>query len=74
MKKTILLSTALILLTGVSANAQIIIQPTFIESAPAPVILESSYPQHIEKHHHYDWKYWEEKRREQEEHQDHDHR
>jgi len=72
MKKIILLSSAFTLLASVSANAQIIIQPTFVEAAPAPVIVESPYPQHIEKHHHYDWKYWEQK--EHEEHKDYDHR
>jgi len=65
MKKVIVLGSALACLAGIpAANAQIIIQPTIVEAAPAyiaepaPVIV---YPVHYD-HHHYDWRYWHEHR------------
>jgi hypothetical protein len=76
MKKVILLGGALACLASIpAANAQIIIQPTIVESAPAYVVAPYAppgviitYPVHFDHHHHYDWRYWNE-RREHEEHE-----
>jgi hypothetical protein len=69
MKKILVISTALYMLTTLPGGAQIIIQPTLFAPpppviiAPAPayyVVEPAPYPVRIEPHHHYDYRYWHE--------------
>lgn len=69
MKKLVLLGVASSLLIGAPAYAQLVIQPTIVEQAPvavapypyapAPIVVGAPvYPNRFNRHHRYDWKYW----------------